>query len=149
VEEHLEKEVAEFFGESGVIGGLQGVEDFVGFFDEISAKSGVSLFPVPGAATGRAKARHECNEPFESGPNAARTSGFRFARAAGGALRNFALGFARGHENLSVISYQFSVPEKNPKEWKNVVDEMLWPRKRRGSTLRLSRAVVNVIACVL
>jgi hypothetical protein len=49
----------------------------------------VSLFAVPGAATGRAEARHERNEPFESGPHAARTSGFRFRRAAGGAMRSF------------------------------------------------------------
>jgi len=100
VEEHLEKEVAEFFGDSSIIGGLQGVEDFVGFFDEIGAKSGVSLLAVPGTAIGRAEARHERDEPFESGPNAARTSRFRFARAARGALRNLALGFARGHERF-------------------------------------------------
>jgi hypothetical protein len=144
VEEHLEKEVAEFFGHSSIIRGLQGVEDFVGFFDEIGAKGGVSLLAVPGAAIGRAQARHERNEPFESGPHAARASRFRFARAARGTLRNFAFGFARGHERFQVISYQFSVREKNPKEWKNILDEMLWPRKRRGfrvtalgSTLRL------------
>ena len=62
VEENLEKQVAEFFGELGVVGGFEGVEDFVGFFDKIRAKSGVSLFAVPGAAAGRAEARHEGNK---------------------------------------------------------------------------------------
>jgi hypothetical protein len=33
VEENLEEEVAEFFGEFGVVAGVEGVEDFVGFFD--------------------------------------------------------------------------------------------------------------------
>ena len=52
VEEDLKKEVAEFFGEFGVIGAIEGVEDFVGFFDEIGAEGGVGLFAVPRAAAG-------------------------------------------------------------------------------------------------
>jgi hypothetical protein len=100
VEKHLEKEVAEFFGEFGVIGGLEGVEDFVGFFDEISSERGVSLFAIPGAAAGRAEARHDGDESFESGPDATWTSGFRFAQAGGGTWGSFALGFVSAHERF-------------------------------------------------
>lgn len=59
VEKDLKKEIAEFFGEFGVVGGVEGVEDFVGFFDEVGAEGGVSLFAVPGAAFGSAEASHD------------------------------------------------------------------------------------------
>jgi hypothetical protein len=78
VEQHLEKEVAEFFGEFGVIAGLEGIEDFVGFFDEIGSERSVSLFPIPGAAAGRTEARHDGDESFERGPDSTWTAGFRF-----------------------------------------------------------------------
>jgi len=83
VKKHLKKEVAELFGEFGVIGALEGVEDFVGFFDEIGSERGVSLFAIPGTAAGSAEARHDGDESFESGPNATWTSGFRFVLATG------------------------------------------------------------------
>ncbi len=67
VEEDLEEEVAEFFCEFGVVAGVEGVEDFVGFFDEIGAKRGVGLFAVPGAAAGGAEAGHERGEFGEGG----------------------------------------------------------------------------------
>jgi hypothetical protein len=77
VEQHLEKEVAEFFGEFGVIAGLEGVENFVGFFDEIGSERSVSLFAIPGAASRGTELGHEGDESFESGPDATRTAGFR------------------------------------------------------------------------
>jgi hypothetical protein len=58
MEEDLEKEVAQFFGELGVVAGIEGVEDFVGFFDEIGAKGGVGLLAVPGAAARGAETGH-------------------------------------------------------------------------------------------
>ena len=59
VEEDLEEEVAQFFGEFGVVAGVESVEDFVGFFDEVGAESGVGLLAVPGAAAGSAEAGHD------------------------------------------------------------------------------------------
>jgi hypothetical protein len=59
VKENLEEEVAEFFGEFGVIAGVEGIEDFVGFFDQIGAEGGVGLLTVPGAAAGSAEAGHD------------------------------------------------------------------------------------------
>jgi len=59
VEENLEEEVAEFFGEFGVVAGVEGVEDFVGFFDEVGAEGGVGLFAVPGTAAGGAETGHD------------------------------------------------------------------------------------------
>jgi hypothetical protein len=59
VEEDLEEEVAELFGEFGIVAGVEGVEDFVGFFDEVGAEGRMGLLAVPGAAAGGAKAGHD------------------------------------------------------------------------------------------
>jgi hypothetical protein len=66
VEEDLEEEIAEFLCEFDVVGGIERVEDFVGFFDEIGAEGGVRLFAVPGAAAGRAEALHDGDGPLET-----------------------------------------------------------------------------------
>ena len=116
MEKDLEEQVAELFGELGVIGGLERVEDFVGFLDKIRAKSGVSLFAVPGAAPGRAQTRHDGDQFFERGTDTRRRSDFRIARGAAWTLRRFVFGFTRGHEKFSVIRYQFSGWEKNEKQ---------------------------------
>ena len=62
VEKDLEEEVAEFFGEFGVVVGVEGVKDFVGFFDEVGAEGGVGLFAVPGATAGGAETDHDSGE---------------------------------------------------------------------------------------
>ena len=67
VEQDLEEEIAKFFGEFDVVGGVESVEDFVGFFDEIGAKGGVGLFAVPGAAAGGAETSHDSDEFGEGG----------------------------------------------------------------------------------
>ena len=59
VEEDLEEEVAKFLGEFGVVAGVEGVEDFVGFFDQVGAQGGMGLLAVPGAAAGSAEAGHD------------------------------------------------------------------------------------------
>ena len=55
VEEDLEEKIAKFFSEFGVVGGIESVEDFVGFLDEVGAEGGVGLLAVPRAAAGCAK----------------------------------------------------------------------------------------------
>ena len=67
MEEDLKEKITEFFGELGVVCAIKGVEDFVGFFDEIRAESGVSLFAIPGAAVGSAEAGHDGNQFLEGG----------------------------------------------------------------------------------
>jgi hypothetical protein len=96
VKEDLEKEVTEFLGELGIVCAIEGIEDFVGFFDEISAEGGVGLLAVPGAAVGRAEARHDSDEFFKGGADAGSTArlrpagrparGFRLARRGSGAF---------------------------------------------------------------
>lgn len=107
VKEDLEKEVAQFFSEFGVIGTFKCIEDLVRFFDEIGAESSVGLFAIPRAAAGGTETRHESHEFFEGWADRARTKGFRFAWRVGGASRRFPFRFARSHERFSVISYQF------------------------------------------
>jgi hypothetical protein len=107
VKEDLEKEVAQFFSEFGVIGTFKCIEDLVRFFDEIGAESSVGLFAIPRAAGGGTETSHESDEFFEGGTDGARTKGFRFAWRVGGASRRFPLRFARSHEKFSLISYQF------------------------------------------
>ena len=85
MEQDLEEEVAEFFGKFGVVAGVEGIEDFVGFFDEVGAEGGVRLFAIPGAATGGAEAGHDGSESGEGGAGVGRGGflGFfeRFTRA--------------------------------------------------------------------
>jgi hypothetical protein len=96
VEEDLEQKIAELFSELDVVGGIECVEDFVSFFDEISAESGVSLFAVPRTAAGSAETSHDGNEFGEGG------TGGRDARcglgtvAFRGAFGKFTRGFS-GH----------------------------------------------------
>jgi hypothetical protein len=97
VEENLEEKVAEFFGEFGVVGAIHGIEDFVGFFDEIRAECGVCLFAIPGAAFGGTEASHDGNEFFKGGAHTGRGR-FVFARGGDGAFGGFSLEFAGGHE---------------------------------------------------
>jgi hypothetical protein len=72
VEENLKEEVAEFLGEFGVVRGVEGVEDFIGFFDEIRAESRVGLLAVPRAAVGCAETGHDGDEFFEGGTDRGR-----------------------------------------------------------------------------
>jgi len=83
VEENLEKEGAEFFGEFGVVARVEGVEDFVCFFDEIGAKGRVGLFAVPGTAAGGAETGHDSGEFGEGGTGILRARGFFDAKRFG------------------------------------------------------------------
>src|SRR5215475_5273472 len=65
MEKHLKEEVAKLFGELGVVGGVESIEDLVGFFDEIGAESGVGLLAVPGTTARGAETSHDGNKPFE------------------------------------------------------------------------------------
>lgn len=89
VEEDLEEEVAKFFGKLGVVGGVESVEDLVSLFDEVGAKSGVSLFTIPRAAARSAKASHDHDELLEIGANAGGRLPIRMGFAACGGLGGF------------------------------------------------------------
>jgi hypothetical protein len=95
MEEYLEEKIAKFFGEFGVIGGFEGIQDFVGFFDEVGAESRVGLFAIPWAAAGSAETGHKNDEFLEGEAGTRRIRKFGFARSAGSAL-GFAVGVA-GH----------------------------------------------------
>jgi hypothetical protein len=69
VEENLEEQITEFFGELGVVGGIEGVEDLIGFLNQVGAERGVGLFAVPRAATRGTEARHDANQLLESRSN--------------------------------------------------------------------------------
>ena len=65
VEDDLEEEVAEFFAEFGWGAVGDGVEDFVGFLEQVGAKAAVGLGEVPGAAVvGVAEAVDDGAEAF-------------------------------------------------------------------------------------
>ena len=72
VKHDLQEKVAQLLGELGVIAAVQGFEDLVGFFDEISAKRPVRLFTVPGTAFGRAQPGLNGHELFEPIPRRCR-----------------------------------------------------------------------------
>ena len=61
VEQDLKEKVAEFFGKFGVVVSVQGLENFVGFFDEVRAQGGVGLFAVPWTSAGGAEVGHDAD----------------------------------------------------------------------------------------
>ena len=65
MEKHLKEQVAKFFGKFSIVLSVEGFENFVGFFNEVGAESGVSLLTVPGTATRGAQAGHYGHELFE------------------------------------------------------------------------------------
>jgi hypothetical protein len=67
VEDDVEQEVAEFLLEEGIIGGVDGFEDFVSFFEELGADGLVGLLLVPGATAGAAEAGDGGAEIIEGG----------------------------------------------------------------------------------
>jgi hypothetical protein len=95
VEEDLEEKIAKLFSELHVVGGIERVEDFVSFFDQIGAESGVSLFAVPRTAAGSAETSHNSDEFGEgrTGGRCTRCGLFTFAFR--GTFGKFAGGFAR------------------------------------------------------
>ena len=58
IEQHLQQQIAEFFGKMREVAALNGVEDFVGFFKRVFADGVEGLLAVPGAAAGSAQPRH-------------------------------------------------------------------------------------------
>ena len=79
VEQDLKKEVAEFFCEFSVVGGVERVEDFVGFLDEVGPQRGVRLFAIPRAAARGAEASHDGDKLFEIAADLRRRVAFRRA----------------------------------------------------------------------
>jgi hypothetical protein len=63
----VEQKVAEFLLEEGIIGGVDGFEDFVSFFEELAADGLVGLLLVPGATAGAAEAGDGGAEVIEGG----------------------------------------------------------------------------------
>jgi len=55
----LEQYVPEFLSEMGVIGIIDGLDDFVAFFDERSAQGGMALLAIPRATIRRTQAGHD------------------------------------------------------------------------------------------
>src|SRR5438477_12302093 len=66
-ENGLEQKMAEFLGQPIPIAGIDGVEDFVGFLQEIGLDCVEIRFAVPRAAAGGAEARHDLEEPRKAG----------------------------------------------------------------------------------
>ena len=65
VKDHLQEQVAEFFQEVFVVFALNGVDRFVGLFDQVGNERTVSLLCIPWAATGCAEAVHDGAEAVD------------------------------------------------------------------------------------
>src|SRR5215472_7580433 len=101
VEKDLEEEIAKFFGEFGVVVRIEGVEDFVGFLNEVGTQGIVGLFAVPGAAARSAEAGHDRGKPGEGG------AGVFVQRGFSGDARFVSLAreFARRHARVFLRIY--------------------------------------------
>src|ERR1700748_3751825 len=58
VEEHLQKQIAQFFGQIRPVLALDRVQHLVSFFQRICADGGKALLAIPGASTRPAQTRH-------------------------------------------------------------------------------------------
>src|SRR5262245_45968541 len=65
VKNDLEQEVAELLLQRRRVGGLDGLEDFVGFFDEERFQGYPRLLAIPRAPAGFPEPSHDLEEPFE------------------------------------------------------------------------------------
>jgi hypothetical protein len=52
----MQKKIAEFLAEVGIVHAFDGIDHFMAFLDEEGSKTGVGLLAVPRAAIGRAEA---------------------------------------------------------------------------------------------
>ena len=59
IKQHLQQQVAEFFGKMRKVSPLDGVEDLVGLFERVLTNGIESLLAVPGAATRRTQSGHD------------------------------------------------------------------------------------------
>ena len=67
MKKNLKQQIAHFLRELGIVAAIERFEHFIGFLNQISAKSGVGLLPVPRTAVGRAQTflhRHQFLKPF-------------------------------------------------------------------------------------
>ncbi len=61
IKQNLEKQIAQFFRKMGKVAALDGIEDFIGFFEGVLADGIECLLTIPGAAAGRTKTSHNGN----------------------------------------------------------------------------------------
>ncbi len=65
VKRDLEKDIAQFLLERRHVPGVDGLQDLVGFLQQVGFEASVSLAPVPGTSPGGPKAGHQAFEAFE------------------------------------------------------------------------------------
>jgi hypothetical protein len=79
MKENLKQEVTQFLRELSVIGGIERVEYFVGFLNEVGAERSVGLLAIPRATARGAETRHNSYKFVEGRTNARRRCGVWFA----------------------------------------------------------------------
>ena len=65
VKNHLQEKISHLFGKLLIVPALQCIQDFVGFFNEVSLKRGVGLLLIPRTTIGCAQAFLERNQLLE------------------------------------------------------------------------------------
>lgn len=67
VKDDLKEKVPKFFEHFVIVGGFDGIDEFVNLFDGVKTQRHVILLAVPGAAGGRAEAGHNFDEFIDGG----------------------------------------------------------------------------------
>ena len=62
VEDNLQQDVTQFVGQMPVVAVVDGVDQFVGFLDEVALECRVVLFEIPGAAVDGTQAGHDLHQ---------------------------------------------------------------------------------------
>ena len=67
VKDNLKENIAQFVPEGIVVFAVDGVQSFIGLFDQIGFEALVRLLPVPGTSVGAAQTGHQLDETIEFG----------------------------------------------------------------------------------
>jgi hypothetical protein len=65
VEDHLKEQIPEFLAQVRAPTGLDRLQDFISFFDQVGLEGRSRLLTIPGAAVWSTQAHHDVKEPFE------------------------------------------------------------------------------------
>jgi hypothetical protein len=66
MENHLQQKITQLLGKLGIITGIERVDHFISFFDQVGAQRRVGLLAVPGAAARGAQAGLHGDQVFKS-----------------------------------------------------------------------------------
>ena len=144
IEQHLQQQVAQFFGEMRKVAPLDGVEDFVGLFQRVFANGVERLLAVPGASARCAQPRHDAR-PTAANSSAARAGS---VTVAAGELSETGLSEGRSIPLQSTLSQTIDRVPLVPRTWRQGMQQT-HPTQPRILNSRMIRILGTIFAGLL